>query len=401
MRRLWILCGLLSLTLILALACTSAPPPTPVPSAKATPNPTETKPSPSPTASPAPSTSAKPASPSAAAVSFAGKTVTVVVGVSPGGASDTAARLYARYLGRFLPGKPAVVVRNMPGGESTIAMNFAHGSKPDGLTLLLAGSTEEMASLLHKPGLKFNSLTEMTATVVFPPTGDVYVFKSGLFDKPEDIVKAKGITYGHTGGAITIMFIALKEAIGIPTDKVITAYGGGSDARRALLAGEISGSSESNLTFADTFGPYVQKGEFKVLCQTGMVDASGNLVKHPGFAPDILTGKELYEKVQGKAASGLAYEAYKAIVGSVRGMDKVLLLPPGTPDNIKHAYWAATEAMVKDAEFQKGADPIAGVGAKLPAGESFDKAFKKNFGLAPDVATWLKDTLSTKYGMVL
>ena len=54
---------------------------------------------------------------------YAGKTITIVVGFSAGGVYDQMARLYARHLGRFLPGNPTVVVQNQPGAGSLVTAN--------------------------------------------------------------------------------------------------------------------------------------------------------------------------------------------------------------------------------------------------------------------------------------
>ena len=47
---------------------------------------------------------------------YAGKTITITVGFTPGGGYDLYARLAAQLLGRYIPGKPNVIVSNMPGG---------------------------------------------------------------------------------------------------------------------------------------------------------------------------------------------------------------------------------------------------------------------------------------------
>jgi tripartite-type tricarboxylate transporter receptor subunit TctC len=49
--------------------------------------------------------------------SFAGKTIRLYIGTSPGGRYDTYGRLVARHIGRQLPGNPAVVAQNMPGAS--------------------------------------------------------------------------------------------------------------------------------------------------------------------------------------------------------------------------------------------------------------------------------------------
>ena len=54
---------------------------------------------------------------------YSGKTVSLIVSSSPGGGYDTLARTLAKHLGNHIPGKPAVVVRNMPGAGGIVATN--------------------------------------------------------------------------------------------------------------------------------------------------------------------------------------------------------------------------------------------------------------------------------------
>ncbi|MBI2858418.1 MAG: hypothetical protein HYX90_05000, partial [Chloroflexi bacterium] len=66
---------------------------------------------------------------------FAGKTIDLIVPSGAGGGLDLTARVYAKILPRYLPGNPAIVVKNMPGGGATIGGNYFYNAKPDGLTL--------------------------------------------------------------------------------------------------------------------------------------------------------------------------------------------------------------------------------------------------------------------------
>ena len=69
---------------------------------------------------------------------LAGKTVQVIVGFGTGGGYDQLGRLVARHLGRHLPGKPTVVVQNMPGGGSYTAANHIYSVAPkDGTAIAL------------------------------------------------------------------------------------------------------------------------------------------------------------------------------------------------------------------------------------------------------------------------
>jgi len=67
---------------------------------------------------------------------YAGKTITVVAGVSAGSAYDLYARLMAQYMGKHIPGHPTFVVQNMTGAGSIIGANYVYNvSKADGLTI--------------------------------------------------------------------------------------------------------------------------------------------------------------------------------------------------------------------------------------------------------------------------
>src|SRR5438067_13177469 len=71
----------------------------------------------------------------AAQANFSGKTITIIVGYKPGGGYDATARMLARHLPQHIPGKPTVIVQNMPGGNSFIAANhFYNCAKLVGLT---------------------------------------------------------------------------------------------------------------------------------------------------------------------------------------------------------------------------------------------------------------------------
>ena len=77
------------------------------------------------------------------ALSFAGKTVTIVIGSETGGTTDSSARLMGMFLSKYLPGKPTVIVQNRPGSHSMAALNyFAQRVKPDGLTVAVASISQ-------------------------------------------------------------------------------------------------------------------------------------------------------------------------------------------------------------------------------------------------------------------
>src|ERR1700688_2122780 len=70
---------------------------------------------------------------------YRGKQLDMVIGYSPGGTYDLYARLVARFLGNYIPGKPTIVPRNMPGAGSRLAAKWVFGVGPkDGTVLATA-----------------------------------------------------------------------------------------------------------------------------------------------------------------------------------------------------------------------------------------------------------------------
>ncbi|HET9881462.1 MAG TPA: hypothetical protein VFS81_06875, partial [Candidatus Binatia bacterium] len=88
---------------------------------------------------------------------YKGKTVTIVVGVSPGGAYDVWARLIAPHLSKHIPGNPQVIVQNMPGAGSLVAANYVYNvAKPDGLTMVMPANRLYIDQIVGRPEVKYD-----------------------------------------------------------------------------------------------------------------------------------------------------------------------------------------------------------------------------------------------------
>ncbi len=336
--------------------------------------------------------------PTRAGVSFEGKTISLVIPSGPGGGTDILTRaLYAPSLSKFLPGKPTVIVRNMPGGELIVGTNYVHGAKADGLTLVVASVSVHFAQLLGKSAVRYD-LTKMPQ-IVGAGAASIYFTRPEVAKKPEDSVKAQGMIVGLSP-APAALFIAIKEMLDIPTNKVVSAYVGSGDSVRAFLSGETNTCAGSTTEYMASIAQLAGKGEVVPLFQSGLLNEKGELARAPGFAPDIPTVKEVYEKLYNKPPSGIAWEAVKAFIGACRNYDKLLALPPGTPDNITRIYRDAAEKMLKDPEFLKSADRLGEASSRWVAGEGLAKEFNLNFAIKPEVRDWYRNTLP-KYGIAV
>src|SRR5579862_1906106 len=88
------------------------------------------------------------------ALDYPTKPVRLIVGVAPGGANDTVARLVAQALSERL-GQP-VVVENRPGAGGDVGLEAVVNAPPDGYTLLFATSANALsASFYDKASVNF------------------------------------------------------------------------------------------------------------------------------------------------------------------------------------------------------------------------------------------------------
>jgi len=170
----------------------------------------------------------------AADAPYPGKAVRMLVGFSPGGASDILARIVAKKLSE--PWKQQVVVDNRPGGGSLIAAELTAKASPDGYTLLCATSSLVVQpSMIRKmpfdtvrdlapitlavigpyilsanPSLEANSLKELIALAKANP-GKLNYASAG----PGSGLHLAGVLFRSMAG-VDMVDVPYKGAVGIP-----------------------------------------------------------------------------------------------------------------------------------------------------------------------------------------
>src|SRR2546426_3240779 len=179
---------------------------------------------------------------------FAGKTVTIIVGYNPGGGYDLVARLIARYLPKYLPGNPAVVVQNMPGANSIIAANHVYTvAKPDGLTIGAFNRNLILGQLVKAPGIRFD-MTKFAWVGSPASETTVLTIRNDLpYRAATDLLKADpAVIVGATGpGASTYDFPLLLKALAKFNLRIISGYPSSADIMLAVERKEVDGRAGS------------------------------------------------------------------------------------------------------------------------------------------------------------
>jgi len=226
---------------------------------------------------------------------YRGKEVTLLVGYGPGGGYDITARLVARYLGKYIPGHPAVVVQNMPGAGSMRAANYTYVNAPrDGTTIALVARDMPLLGLLKvNPRVqfdvqKFNWLGSSSSYA-----DDAYVLVVGPKSPITSIAAARRadgplLVLGGTGEGATDADVpkVLRDTIGIRIRQVL----GYTDTPSIVLAverGEVDGRM-FDFSYVKKSRPQWLKADsgFHLLVQFA------RRTRHPDL-PDVPTAREL------------------------------------------------------------------------------------------------------------
>jgi tripartite-type tricarboxylate transporter receptor subunit TctC len=187
---------------------------------------------------------AAPFGPARAQSDYPNRPVRIIVPSTPGGGTDTFARLVGQHLTTAL--NQTFVIDNRPGGGTLIGMDAVAHAPPDGYTLYMSPSTTTTMHIVRKamPYDVMKALTPITQVVVLP---QVLIIHPSVQAKTmaEFIALAKSqpgkLTYG-TAGAGTAPHMAmelLKSMAGIDLQHV--PYRGTANALTDVLAGRITG----------------------------------------------------------------------------------------------------------------------------------------------------------------
>ncbi len=201
---------------------------------------------------------------------FSDKPVKIVVQFSPGGATDTLARLIADKLTKPL-GTP-VIVENKPGAGGIIALDTTAKAVPDGHTLtLISGSALMTNEYLHAK-LPYNRERDLTMVyqTVEAPLALVVVPTITANTAPEllDYIRShKGtLTYGSYGIGSYPHLMGSHMSREQDADMTHVPYKGESDVMLALLRGEIQMEYSSALLAK----PYIESGKIKAIGVSGL-----------------------------------------------------------------------------------------------------------------------------------
>jgi hypothetical protein len=173
---------------------------------------------------------------------YQGKTITIVVGFSPGGGFDLFARLLSRHIGNFIPGHPTVVVKNAPGAGSMTAVRALTSAPVDGTTIAAFHFGLIGQSLLapEKVPLDFRKVAWLGS--ISQDVSVCYTWHTLGIKNLAELAARKGLHFGLTGiGTNDDIYARILKSIFHVDLRQVGGYPGSTDARLAVERGELEG----------------------------------------------------------------------------------------------------------------------------------------------------------------
>lgn len=280
--------------------------------------------------------SATPASAQSVEAFYKSHELTILIGHPPGGSYDLYAQLAAAHIGKFIPGKPTVIVQSMPGGAGSKATTYLYTKAPkDGSVISLFPETIAYVQLMDPAQGRWD-VTKMNYIGSFAPVNNTFLtHKGSKLASAKDLFKDK-TNVGCSGRASqSFQFPATLKMFAKMPLNIICGYDGSAAYTLALMRGEVDIVSKAwNATRVED-KDNLENGTLIPLTQAGL--------KRTPELPNVPLLQELVDDANAKKA--IEFISGGAAIG------RALLAPQNVPADRIAALRAAFDKVVTDPDF--------------------------------------------------
>ncbi len=274
---------------------------------------------------------------------YRGKTITLIIPIGPGGAYDTYGRLVARYLGKYLPGSPAIVPRNMPGAGGVIASNYLYNLAPqDGTTIEVITSSFASQQIMGDPQIKYDARKMPAIGRLLDTTSVLFVWHNSAISDADDLRhKPSTIAVSSLTEVLAARVRAMNRFLGTQM-KMVAGYPSARDYVLAAERGETDGGGSTFIGLSQLFAADIDKKNLRVIVQFAS--------ERDRAMPDIPTVLELTNNVE-------ARQVFQ-FLDSNDAIGRSLFTTPNVPDDRLALLRAAFDRMIADSDFLAEAERL-------------------------------------------
>jgi tripartite-type tricarboxylate transporter receptor subunit TctC len=312
---------------------------------------------------------AQPARAQSVAQFYHGKTIDMIVGFAPGGGNDVAVRAVGRYIGKYIPGNPTVVVRNMPGAGTFLATNAVYNTLPrDGTVMALGSTTLPLDEKFGNPGVRFKTAELDWIGRIAARVDVLMMWKTSPVQSIEQALTTPSILAGTTVGSPVVMYPNLLNNVIGTKFKIVRGYDGTRAALLAMEKGEANGNSTGFEALRAIHPDWIKDGTVRIIVQFAL--------KRDPALPDVPAAVEL-----GRTPEQTAI--LKAVLNST-AIGLAMFTTPGVPPDRLAALRRAFDATMADPEFVAELQKQGGDVSPLP-GEQLQQVVRDVADLPPDL----------------
>jgi tripartite-type tricarboxylate transporter receptor subunit TctC len=268
---------------------------------------------------------------------YKGRTITVLIGYSPGGSYDTAGRVLARYMGRYIPGNPSLLPQNMPGAGTLNLVNYLYNVSPkDGTTFGIFARGMAMEPLIGGTNAKFDATKLTWIGSAANEISLCATYQTSPVKTWTDALTKEFTVAGNGSGSDPDVFAnVLRNRFGVK-NRLISGYPGSAEISLAMERGEIDGRCGGQLTVIKSTRPQWLTGH-KISVPILIAE------KRSAEFPDTPTIMEFVKDEATRQQLELLMVA--------QNLDRPVMLPPGVPAARVEELRQAFEATMADADF--------------------------------------------------
>jgi tripartite-type tricarboxylate transporter receptor subunit TctC len=313
---------------------------------------------------------------------YQGKTITIIVATKAGDVYDLYPRMLSDFLTKHIPGRPNVIIQNVPGAASLIAANQVYNlAKPDGLTLGAIYPALYFEQLVKRPEVKFDWTKFNWIGSTVTSNHLMYMRADTPYKNMEAVRKASTPPKcGATGVTSTGYYMPklVEEATGVKFN-IVSGYQAGQDIDLAVERGELDCRAFTITAYfaREPFISWRKRNFVHVLFQTGR--------KREARLKDAPT---IYELMDEYKTPDTIRRLAKVVLASGE-FGRPIIAPPGVPaDRVKILRDAFNKsisdpALLAQAEKRKlEVDPVSG--------EELETLAKEVIAAPPDVIERMK-----------
>jgi hypothetical protein len=323
---------------------------------------------------------------------YKGKRLTVLVNHAVAGSADVEARVFAKYINRYIPGQPSVIIQNIEAAGGLVGTKHIGEVAPRDGTMIgyLNGAAWRYVNNPEAHRVDFKSyefIAHQTGTSVYYVRTDL---PPGM-RKAADFMSAKGLIAGGLGpeNAKDLRIRLTLDLLGLPY-KYVTGYRSSPPARLAFQRGEINFYSELSPGYRAVVHPgMVAAGEalplyYDPVFSNGVLGRSTYMDGLP-----IPTFTEFYQELNGKQPSGQLWDAYATVLTIIGAMQVVIVLPPEAPPAAAEALRTAVAALAHNREYAEEAQKTFGFLPEWHTGPDTNRRMREALSVNPDTKAFI------------